>query len=234
VVRIQAPVRIVIPEVATLGKDRVESRVPHEEDGALVVLRDGDKTFHVPKPGHRVSGRLVGLSDEAITVRDRGDRTIHVPRAAVERLELRHGGEHKGAGMLLGAIAGFGARYAIGYAAEKNCSGWCMPEVAGAGLGLLMVLPGMALGGSAAEGRWEPVSTEKLRVGIAPGRGGVGAAVSISGSDVTSGFALGASSPGGEPPTRETIALRSRARPGSVPARGSRAARWPAPLRRAS
>jgi hypothetical protein len=177
-VRVRAPARVVVPDLVTMERGRVDARVPHEEEGDLVVLRDGDKVFHVPRPGHRVTGRLVGVSDEAITLRDRGDRTVSIPRAAVERLEIRHGGEHQRFGALLGAAAGFALGYAIGYGAEKDNS-WSMPEAAGVGLGLLLTIPGAAAGSLAAGGRWEPVSTDNLGVGIATRPGGAAATVSV-------------------------------------------------------
>jgi hypothetical protein len=178
-VRVKTPARIVIPDLITMERGRVETRVPHEQEGDLVVLRDGDKILHVPRPGSQVTGRLVSVSDEAITLRDRGDRTVSIPRPVVERLEVRHGGEHRRVGVLLGAAAAFALGYAIGYSGEQHCSGWCMPEVAGVGLGLLLAIPGAAAGAAVAGGQWEPVSTDNLRVGIATRQGGAAATVSV-------------------------------------------------------
>jgi hypothetical protein len=105
-VRVQAPARIVMPDVITMEAGRVETRVPHEKKDDLVVLRYGGRTLHLPRPGHRVTGRLVGVTDEAITLRDGGEQTITVPRQAVERLEVWHGGEHRGSGAV-GATTAF-------------------------------------------------------------------------------------------------------------------------------
>ena len=179
-VRILAPPRIVIPDLVTLEGGRVESRVPREEKDGLVVVRDGDRTLHVPRPGQRVTGRLVGVTGDAVILRGGGDRTISIPREAVERLEVKRGGKPK-TGALVGAAAGFAIGFAIGYAAEKDCSGteWCMPGAAGAGLGLLLAIPGAGVGALVAGGRWEPVAVENVRVAVAPRRGGAAAGVTI-------------------------------------------------------
>lgn len=185
VVRLQAPARIVIPGLVTLEDGRVETRRDHpiarENEGDFVVLRDGDRTVHLPRPGRRATGRLVGITDEELILRGAGERTIRVPREAVERLEVRRGGGTRKVGALVGAAVAMAAGYALGYAAEKDCGGWCFPEVAGVGAGLLLALPGAVAGaalGSAAE-KWVPVAPEGAKVAIVLRPSGASASVSI-------------------------------------------------------
>ncbi len=178
-VRVRPPARIVIPEVITMERGSIAARVPYEEKEGLVVVQDGPRTIHLPRPGRRVTGRLVSVTDETITLREGGNRTICIPRQAVERLEVRQGGENRWLGVMAGAAAGFALGYALGYSSEKDCSGWCMPEIAGAGLGVLCAIPGAIVGQAAAGGHWEPVSTNHLRVRVAQRQGGGTATVSI-------------------------------------------------------
>jgi hypothetical protein len=104
---------------------------------------------------------------------------MSIPRQAVQRLEVRRGGEHHRAGVFAGAATAFALGYLVGYHAEKDCSGWCMPELAGAGLGILLVIPGAAAGAALTGGRWEPASMESVRVGFALTPRGGTAAVTI-------------------------------------------------------
>ncbi len=166
-VRLRPPARIEIPGVLSLDSDRLQTRKSYKEKDGVVIVQDGDRTLHVPRPGRTLAGRLVAVTDEMVTVRQGGGRTIDVPRLAVERLEVQRDG-HGAAGGVIGAVAGFALGYALGYAMTKDCSsGWCFPEVAGAGAGLLLAIPAGAAGAALAGGKWEPVSTENLRVGVA-------------------------------------------------------------------
>ncbi len=178
-VRLQAPDRIVIPGVLTLEGGLLEAHNPYDDENGVVVVRDGDRTLHVPRPGERLTGQLVGVTDDFVTLREGKDRTILVPRQAVQRLEVRRGG-HPARGALVGATAAFALGFAIGYVAEQDCTGWvCSPELAGAGLGLLLTIPGAGAGAAVAGGRWEPVSMENLRVGVALRRDGATAGVTF-------------------------------------------------------
>jgi hypothetical protein len=180
-VRVRAPARIVIPGVITLEGGYVSTRFPWEEKEGLVVLRDGDRTLYLPRPGRRLAGRLVNVTDEFVTLEGVADRIVTVPRQAVGRMEVRRGGSHRRTGALLGAVTAFVMGYKLGYRAEKDCGGWCFPGPAGVGAGLLLAIPGAAAGASlgGATERWEPVSTETLRVGIALRQGGGTVGVSV-------------------------------------------------------
>jgi hypothetical protein len=177
-VRLQAPDRVIIPDLVTLEGGRVVTHLPFEGKDDLVVVRDGDRTLHVPRPGRRLTGRLVAITDETVTLREGKDRTISVPRQAVERLEVKRSG-HPWVGGLVGVAAGFAIGYALGYNSEKDCSGMCMPEAAGLGAGVLLALPAGAVGALLTSGGWQPVPMENVRVAIALRRGGATAGITM-------------------------------------------------------
>jgi hypothetical protein len=145
--------------------------------------------------GKRLTGTVLGIDDATLTLR-RGPRgeTMQVPRAAITTLEVSRGGR-RGKGALIGAAAGLASGVALGLGTGHHCTGsdWellyvvltvgvdCRGGSRAAVLSALTVPSGALVGFLLAPGeKWEMASTDRLRIGVAPTRGGgVRAAVSL-------------------------------------------------------
>ncbi len=176
-VRLRPPARIEIPDILRIDSGRLQTGKPFEDRDGVVIVQDGDRTLHVPRPGKTLSGRLVAVTDELDTLLQ-GERTILVPRQAVERLEVRRRG-HATIGALVGAAAGFAIGYAIGHESDERSPGSGMRMDAGPGVGLLLAIPGGVAGAVLAGEKWRPASIENVGVGVAVRRDGAAAGVSF-------------------------------------------------------
>lgn len=138
--------------------------------------------------GKRLIGTLVGLDETTLTLRRYGvDDTLQVPREAIARLEVSRHRSRKAKGAALGALIGLGAALAVGVAAGDDCGliqgddfstrlqrSFCFDKGETAVISAILFVPaGTLLGLVAAPGeKWEPSTPGRLRVGVAPMRGG--------------------------------------------------------------
>lgn len=179
-IRLTAPSRIEIPDVVTVEADgryrtagQVQAGTGFEGEGgrAMLSLTLGGRTLHVPKAGARVVGTLTAVDAETITLL-RGGKTLSIPRGAATKVEIRRRAGHPG----WGALAGFVLGYGIGYGIASQSDTWDSVTW------VLLCIPG-AIGGGVVGSRlesWELVSTESVKLAVAPRRGGAIATLTLA------------------------------------------------------
>jgi hypothetical protein len=184
-VRITPAPRVEIPGVIALDAGHVAGTTgSYERKGDLVVVQSGEQVLYLPLPGKLLRGEYAGVRGESILIRRRGSPDlIAVPRQAIARLEMQTSKGHTVAGLLGGAIAGFGFGYGLCKSSD-SCLG--MEGLTGAFYALPLALIGGAAGSVE---KWKVVSTDKLGVTITPafvtgqraddGRRAAGASVAI-------------------------------------------------------
>jgi len=144
--------------------------------------------------GKRLVGTVVGLDEVALTLQRHGvTDTMLVPRAAITRLEISRG-RRRSKGALIGAVVGLGSGVALGLATGSDCSsdpdlralfvaffGGCKGTTRAVVISVATVPVGALVGFLVAPGeKWEASSPDRLRIAVAPTRGGgVRAAVSV-------------------------------------------------------
>lgn len=138
--------------------------------------------------GKRLVGVLVGLDETTLTLQRQGDKgSLQVPRAAITKVEAsRHPGR-KGRGAGIGLLVGLGAAAVVGLAAGEDCGSpgrrlLCFDQADVAFLSGILIVPAATLLGVVASPseRWEVSTTDRLRLAVAPTRGGgVRAALTI-------------------------------------------------------
>jgi len=179
-VRLTAPKRIEIPDVVvvepdgttrTFGRSREWAGSEGDPNGKLTPLEVGGRTVQILKPGSRVVGRLSAVDADTITI-VRGGKTVSILRGAVTNVEVRRRAGHPG----WGALGGFVLGYAIGIAIASESDDW--DSLAW----VLLCVPGAVAGGVVGHRieSWELVSTENVKLGVAPRRGGAVATVTVS------------------------------------------------------
>ena len=151
--------------------------------------------------GERLVGTLVRMDETTLTLRaGKGKGTLEVPRAAIIRLEVSRSRSRKGEGAGIGMLVGIGAAVAVGLGAGGGCESVAVPDpwlfglserldrnlCVGKGeaalLTSLVTIPvGALIGYAAAPGeRWVATTPDRLRLAVAPVRGGgVGATLSV-------------------------------------------------------
>jgi hypothetical protein len=142
--------------------------------------------------GRRLVGTLVGMDETSLTLRaDKGKGTLAVPRNSITRLEVSRHPSRRGKGAGIGALVGIGAAVVLGVAAGDDCSfpparseeldlverldrNLCFGKGETALAAAIVTVPlGTLLGYAAAPGeRWVATSPDRLRVAVAPARGG--------------------------------------------------------------
>jgi outer membrane lipoprotein SlyB len=179
-VRLTAPTRIEIPDVVVVepdgttraaGRSRAWAGTEGDPNSQLTPLEVEGRTVQVPKPGSRVVGRLSAVDAETITI-VRGGKTVSILRGAVTNVEVRRRAGHPG----WGALGGFVLGYVIGGAIASQSDDWDS-------LGwVLLCFPGMIAGGVLGHQleSWELVSTENVKLGLAPRPGGAVATVTLA------------------------------------------------------
>jgi outer membrane lipoprotein SlyB len=179
-VRLTAPKRIEIPDIVvvepdgttrTSGRSREWAGSEGDPNNKLTPLEVGGRTVQILKPGSRVVGWLSAVDAETITI-VRGGKTVSILRGAVTNVEVRRRAGHPG----WGALGGFVLGYAIGTAIASESDDW--DSLAW----VLLCVPGMIAGGVVGHRieSWELVSTENVKLGVAPRRGGAVATVTVS------------------------------------------------------
>ena len=136
--------------------------------------------------GKRLIGTLVRQDDATLTLQREGAEALTVPRAAITRIEVsRHRGR-RGLGAGIGALVGIGAAVAIGRHSGEDCDDGrfrflCFDRTTTAALYAILTVPaGTVVGAVVAPGeKWETTTTDRLRLTMAPVRGG-GARASLS------------------------------------------------------
>jgi hypothetical protein len=144
--------------------------------------------------GRRLVGVLVGLDETTLTLqRPDAKGSLQVPRAAITKVEAsRHRGR-RGVGAGIGLLVGLGATAAVYMTAGDRCEAApkddLLPQllcavgtrVRALQNGILIVPVATLLGLVAAPGeKWEVSTTDRLRLAVAPTRGGgVRAALTI-------------------------------------------------------
>ena len=153
-----------------------------------------------PQPGERVrvyastgtvEGTLVALDTDTVRLvpRQGGDERA-VPLARAARLEVQRGrrpapGKGAAIGLGIGAVIGMGLALATADSAcepgvDPGCLDTGTQTVAGAGVGALIgVGVGAIIGIGAGQEAWVPVRLRDARLGVVPGRGGFGVALSV-------------------------------------------------------
>ena len=137
--------------------------------------------------GKRLVGVLVGLDETTLRLQREGKPPLVVPRASILKVEVSRRRSRNGDGAGIGLLAGLGAAIAFGLATGDDCNAivgddfearlsraFCYDRGERALIaGFLTVPAGILLGLAAAPGeRWEATSPDRLRVAIAPARGG--------------------------------------------------------------
>jgi hypothetical protein len=152
--------------------------------------------------GKRLVGNLVSLDDATVTLqRDGAKDTMQVPRLAITKIEVSRQRSRKGKGAAIGMLVGVGAAVAIGLAAGEDCGSLpepapgiigfsellarnlCVGKGEAAALSAILTVPlGTLFGVVGAPGeKWEASSPSRLRVAVAPARGGgVRAALTVT------------------------------------------------------
>jgi hypothetical protein len=135
---------------------------------------------------HRLVGRLLAQDDQSLTLDlgKKGDPVV-VPRASITRIQESLGPSRRGKGALVGSAAAVALSIALGIVYGQSCSRdsflcFTHTEMA-AGAAILLVPPGAVIGALTKGEHWRKVPLDRLRVGLAPTRGGgIGASVSLS------------------------------------------------------
>lgn len=130
--------------------------------------------------GKRLIGTLVRQDDATLTLQRQGAKeTMAVPRAAITRIEVSRHRSRRGKGAGIGALVGLGAAVVIGVAAGEDCYDGrarliCFDKGTMTAASALLTIPvGTLLGMAVAPGeRWQTTTPERLRVALAPVRGG--------------------------------------------------------------
>jgi hypothetical protein len=149
--------------------------------------------------GKRLVGVLVGLDETTLTLQRQGDKgSLQVPRAAITKIEAsRHPGR-KGRGAGMGMLVGLGTAVVVGVATGEDCGSpgggpggvsgrrgggfLCFDKADMALLSGILLVPAATLLGVVASPseKWEVSTTDRLRIAVAPTRGGgVRAALTI-------------------------------------------------------
>jgi hypothetical protein len=147
--------------------------------------------------GGRLIGTVVSLDEATLTLqRQGGEGTLLVPLRAITTLEVSRHRSRKGKGAAIGALVGLGSAVAIGLAAGDDCTGsaqgddlssrldrsLCFGAAETTLLSAILTVPAGALLGlvTAPGEKWEASTPDRLRIAVAPVRGGgVRAAVSV-------------------------------------------------------
>jgi hypothetical protein len=144
--------------------------------------------------GKRLVGNLVGLDATTLTLQRPGAKgSLQVPRATITIVEASRHRSRKAVGAGIGLLVGLGATAAVYMGAGDRCAGapkddllpqlLCAVGTRGSAIlsGILIVPAATLLGLVAAPGeKWEVSTTDRLRIAVAPTRGGgVRAALAI-------------------------------------------------------
>jgi hypothetical protein len=147
--------------------------------------------------GERLIGTVVSLDEATLTLQRQGaEGTLLVPLHAITTLEVSRHRSRKGKGAAIGALVGLGSAVAIGLAAGDDCTGsahgddllsrldrsLCFGVAETTLLSAILTVPAGALLGlvTAPGEKWEASIPDRLRIAVAPVRGGgVRAAVSV-------------------------------------------------------
>jgi hypothetical protein len=168
----------------------------------LVAVAAGAATAEEVAAGTRVrltgprlgaqTGTLLLMDAEAVTLRTRNGKVVRMPSAEVRRLEVSRRPSRRGRNAFIGMAAGAASGFILGAATNSDgctpsplhpCLFGTDPWFSDEESGLLAAVPGALLGalvGSMTGGeKWESVSDARVRVGVAPSRGGAAAAVTV-------------------------------------------------------
>jgi hypothetical protein len=148
--------------------------------------------------GKRLIGIVRDVDDAMLTLQRDGDKgTLQVPRSAITKVEVSRRRSRKGKGAVIGMLVGLGAAVGVGLAEGQDCGSppeddsfgysfvfhsLCFSKAETAFItGVLTVPVGTLLGLVAApREKWEVSSASRLKVAVAPVRGGgVRAAVTV-------------------------------------------------------
>ena len=182
--------RLPIILVAALVPLLVEVRVARAEEPA------SGSRVRVTAPsfsGKRLVGVLVGLDETTLTLqRQEGTGSLQVPRAAITKIEASRHRSRKARGAGIGLLVGLGTAAVVGLAAGENCGAvpedeylrrfFCFDRGDMALLSGILIVPAATLLGVVASPseKWEVSTTDRLRLAVAPARGGgVRAALAI-------------------------------------------------------
>jgi hypothetical protein len=141
--------------------------------------------------GKRLIGVLVGLDETTLTLQPPGAKgSLQVPRATITKIEAsRHPGR-KARGAGIGLLVGLGAAAVVGLAAGDDCTpspednlgdfgtrlrySLCFDKGDMALLSGILLVPAATLLGVVASPseKWEVSTTDRLRIAVAPTRGG--------------------------------------------------------------
>ena len=138
-------------------------------------------SFH----GKRLVGVFVSLDETTLRIeREEGQPPIAVPRASITKIETSRHASRKGQGAAIGLLFGVATALVIG----QTAGGDCHPAPEGEWLafdfcythgqvsmaaGVVFVPLGALLGAAASRGEeWSPISADRLRLAVAPTRGG--------------------------------------------------------------
>ncbi len=138
----------------------VRGQIVARDDDTLTVVRDSSRDTFTQK-GRTLIGSVAAVTDDAILIlTSEGKPTVRVPRTALVKLEVTVERSQKGRGALIGAGVGLAAALvlaAIASSDDESILQFSYGEAA-AGLSLLFVPGGAAVGAIAAPGeRWAPV-----------------------------------------------------------------------------
>jgi hypothetical protein len=183
--------RLPIILVAALVPLLVEVKVAQAEEPASAPrVRVTAPSFS----GKRLVGIVVGLDETTLTIqRQAAKGSLQVPRAAITKIEASRHRSRKAMGAGIGLLVGLGATAALYMAAGDRCEAvpkddvlpqvLCAVGTRGSAIlnGIRIVPAATLLGLVAAPGeKWEVSTTDRLRIAVAPTRGGgVRAALAI-------------------------------------------------------
>ncbi len=164
---------------------------------ARAAETDAHPRIRVTGPsGKRLVGVFASLDETTLRIeREEGTSPIAVPRASITKIEVSRRRSRNALGAEIGLVAGIATAIVIGLATGDDCEAivgddfesrlsraFCFDRGETAVItGVLTVPAGILLGLAAAPGeKWEASSTDRLRLAVAPARGGgVRAALAI-------------------------------------------------------
>jgi hypothetical protein len=163
------------PWTEAKGVREVPGEVLHQDEDSLTFRpKDGGEPLTGTKKGGWLIGELVSSDEQYLVLRRPGTGDLlRVPTGLVSRVQVSKGGSR-------GRSAGMGAIFgACVLGLMMAASDWEPKELAvGMGVGAGAAFGGMLGAAGGGEG-WAPTSTTRLRIAVAPQRGGLGARVTL-------------------------------------------------------
>ena len=139
-VRVTAASVVEVPGLARLGDTIPLGSILSSDDDTVTVGGSGGQVVTLPRPRHRIVGRIDRIDGQTFTVARSYGPAVTVPRAGVARLERPNGMPSRKRfakmGLLIGALGGGVVGYVVG-GQQDSCIGCAPPSLVSIMFGIL-------------------------------------------------------------------------------------------------